>query len=278
MQTHTKKSAGLVAFLVMLALTVVWSGRAVAQEAKVTTDKETYRFGEPITVSFSGAAGLERDWICIVPANAPDDEGGDYQHLPKDASQGALTFTAGEPGKYQVRAYYHYDAKGYVVAARSAFTVESSPEFEKARADEATKFERPVNPANALEASIGKDQGLVYILRQSAAASNRVEAEIVMEGKVLAVMPHSTYIAVPAAAGEVRFSTGALTTYNNQQNRKEEVWTLQSGEATLKVKAGYVYYLQLFVSYRGGYGAQMELAPHREGADIISQDGLTILK
>lgn len=278
MQTHTKKSAGLVAFLVMIALTVVWSGRAVAQEARVTTDKETYRFGEPVKVSFFGATGLERDWICIVPADAPDTEGGDYQHLPKDVSQGALTFTAGEPGKYQARAYYHYDAKGYVVAARSAFTVEGSPEYEKAKADEATKFERPVNPANTLEASIGKDQGLVYILRRSSAASNRVEAEIKMEGKDITVMPHSTYIALPVAAGEVRFSTGALTTYNNQQNRKEEVWTLQSGEATLKVKAGYVYYLQLVVSYRGGYGAQLELVPHREGADIISQDGLTILK
>jgi len=262
----------------MIALAVSGAGQARAQEARVTTDKDVYRFGETIKVSFSGATGLERDWICVVPANAPDDEGGDYQHLPKDASQGTLTFTAGEPGKYQVRAYYHYDAKGYVVAARSAFSVESSPEYEKAKADEAAKFERPVNSANPQEASIGKDQGLVYVFRRSSAPSNRVEAEIKMDGKVIAVMPHSTYIAVPVAAGDVRFATGALTTYNNQPNRKEEVWTLQYGEAALKIRAGHVYYLQLVTYYRGGYGAVLELLPHREGADIVSQDGLTILK
>ena len=276
MHTHTKK-IGFV-FCAMIIALLALSLPAFADDARVATDKEVYRSGEPIQVSFAGATGLERDWICIVAADAPDTEGGDFQYMPKGVREGTLTFTAGAPGKYQARAYYNYDAKGYVVAARSTFTVESSPEFEKAKADEAARFERPVNPANALESGLGKDQGLVYLFRRSSAPSNRVEVEIKVDGKTLAVMPHANYIAVPVPAGDVRFSTGALTTLNNQQNRREEVWTVQSGETTVKVKAGYVYYVQLVTYYRGGYGVQLELVPHREGADIISQDGLAIFK
>ncbi len=278
MHTGIIKSRWHVFSIVIITLVLIYSLSAMAEEARVTTDREVYRAGEPIKVSFSGATGLERDWICIVPADAPDTEGGDYQHMPRDARQGALTFTAGTPGKYQARAYYNYDAKGYVVAARSAFTVESSPEYKKAKADEAVKFERPVNPANPLESRLGKNEGLVYLFRRSSTASNRIETEIKAGDKVVGVMPHSSYLALPVAAGDIRFSTGPLTTYNNQQNKREEVWTVQSGEASLKIKAGYVYYLQLVTSYRGGYGAQLELVPHREGADIIAQDQLTILR
>ena len=53
---------------------------------------------------------------------------------------------------------------------------------------------------------------------------------------------------------------------------------LERGEAALKIKAGYVYYVQLTVSYRAGYGARMELVPHREGAAIIAGDRLKSLR
>lgn len=278
MRTEGKKIGFIVFLAVIAALSFPRPGFAAADEARVTTDKQLYRFGESIFVTYFNAPGLERDWICVVGADAPDTAGGDYQYLPKDVREGMLTFATPAPGKYEVRAYYHYASRGYVVAARHAFTVESSPAYEKVVADEAAKFARPVDPANSPEAEAGKDGGLVYLFRRSQAASNRVDAEVRMEGKTVAVMPHTTFLVLPVAAGDVALSPGALSTYNNQQNKKEEVWTLERGEATLNIKAGYVYYVQLTVSYRGGYGARMELIPHKEGADIIAGDRLKSLR
>jgi hypothetical protein len=278
MRTEGKKIEWIVSLAVIAALSFLRLGFAAADEARVTTDKTVYRFGEPVYVTYFNAPGLDRDWICIVGADAPETAGGDYQYLPKDVREGMLTFATPAPGQYEVRAYYHYSAKGYVVAARHAFTVESSPAYEKVRADEAARFERPADPANALEAGAGKDGGIVYLFRRSQAASNRVDAEVRADGKAIAVMPHSTFLVLPVAAGDVALSPGALSTYNNQQNKKEEVWTLERGEAALKIKAGYVYYVQLTVSYRAGYGARMELVPHGEGAAIIAGDRLKSLR
>jgi hypothetical protein len=97
-------------------------------------------------------------------------------------------------------------------------------------------------------------------------------------GKAIAVMPHSTFLVLPVAAGDVALSPGALSTYNNQQNKKEEVWTLERGEAALKIKAGYVYYVQLTVSYRarlrskdGACAARGRRRYHRRGPVEESQ-------
>ena len=37
-----------------------------ASSADVKTDKATYAYGEAIKVSFSGAPGLDSDWIMVV--------------------------------------------------------------------------------------------------------------------------------------------------------------------------------------------------------------------
>lgn len=89
----------------------------------VKTDKNVYSTGETIQVSFFNASGSNSDWICIVPAGAPDNDAGNYQYLPSNVSQGVLTFEAPPPGRYEVRAYYNYSLRGYVVSARHSFSV-----------------------------------------------------------------------------------------------------------------------------------------------------------
>jgi len=100
----------------------------------VSTDKDTYNYGETIKVNFSNALGKESDWICIIPSASPDTEAGDYKNMPKGLTQGVLIFDAPTPGKYEVRAYYDYSKKGYVVSARQSFLVKSTPEYVKAAA------------------------------------------------------------------------------------------------------------------------------------------------
>ncbi len=99
----------------------------------VSTDKHTYDQGDQIRVHFSGAPGLEGDWICIVPSEQPDTAAGDYRYLPTMTSQGTLTFFAPGPGHYEVRAYYNYRRIGYVVSARHAFTITQNWSSEKPR-------------------------------------------------------------------------------------------------------------------------------------------------
>jgi len=90
---------------------------------RVKTDKDVYSPGETIQVSFYNAFGSNRDWICIVPAGSPDDEAGNYQYLPHNTRQGVLSFEAPPPGRHEVRAYYDYSRRGYLVSARHSFSV-----------------------------------------------------------------------------------------------------------------------------------------------------------
>jgi len=109
---------------VMLFMVAFCCLSAIADDAGlIKTDKAAYTKGETINVNFLGATGSNRDWICIVPAESPDTEAGDYKYMPDGLSEGVLTFDAPTPGKYEVRAYYNYSRKGYVVAARYGFSV-----------------------------------------------------------------------------------------------------------------------------------------------------------
>lgn len=111
---------------VIVLLILFCSCRTVSADGapQVKTDKDVYSVGETIRVSFIDATGDNWDWVCIVPAASPDSDAGDYQNLPHGVSQGVLTFNAPPAnGKYEVRAYYNYSRKGYVVAARYPFSV-----------------------------------------------------------------------------------------------------------------------------------------------------------
>jgi len=105
-----------------------------------------------IRVYFSNAPGNGRDWICIVPAGSPDTDGGDYKYMPRGLGKGSLIFDPRSPGKYEVRAYYNYSRKGYVVSGRHAFSVVSNPITEEAADKEAfVQRMEPIDPSNSLE-------------------------------------------------------------------------------------------------------------------------------
>jgi hypothetical protein len=116
----------LLVFLFMITI-MVWTDNVLAEPA-VSPDKNTYKPNERIRVHFSGAPGSNRDWITIVPDKAKDNEVGDYDYIPYGQSKGVLTFNApSSPGEYEVRAYYNYREKGYVVSARYDFVVSCEP-------------------------------------------------------------------------------------------------------------------------------------------------------
>jgi hypothetical protein len=113
--------------LAVLCLILSISTMCYADPASVKTDKASYEPGETIKVTFSGASGLEGDWICIVPEGSPEKEGGDYQYVPTGRSSGILTFDAPAPlGRYEVRAYFNYSKVGYVVSSRTPFSISGS--------------------------------------------------------------------------------------------------------------------------------------------------------
>jgi hypothetical protein len=108
----------VVALFFAFATTVMAEGEPLIQ-----TDKETYNYGEAITVHFYDAPGYASDWICIVPAGSPDTEAGDYKYIPEGVKQGVLIFKSPRPGQYEARAYYNYSAFRYTVSDRYLFTI-----------------------------------------------------------------------------------------------------------------------------------------------------------
>ncbi|MDX9746856.1 MAG: zinc ribbon domain-containing protein [Syntrophales bacterium] len=94
----------------------------VAKRVLIETDGDVYRRGEVIRVRYYDAPGYSRDWICIVPAGSRSTEAGDYQYIPK-RGRGVMTFRVHSPGRYEVRAFYHYSPGVYRVTARHTFTV-----------------------------------------------------------------------------------------------------------------------------------------------------------
>ena len=240
----------------------------------VSTDKDTYSYGETINVNFSNAPGNEGDWICIVPVSSPDTDGGDYKNMSKGLAQGSMIFDPPAPGKYEVRAYYNYSRKGYVVTARHSFLVKSSPAYEKS-----IELERKIDPANPLEANLLPGGGLVYIFMETWNSqiwgSSNVEVQIKANGKTVVTMPKASYFLFSVPAGDINFSIGTLNI-----GKDSEVSPMRASEATIKVKSGYVYYLKIKMVYMGAYnyGTFVENVPHQEGANLIDSSKLTMLK
>jgi hypothetical protein len=125
MQTTSPKIKSIVSIIILLMMTFCYQTTTADVATQVKTDKDIYSAGETIRVNFFNAPGNQRDWICIVAAGSPDDDAGDYQYMPHRVSQGELIFNVPPPGKYEVRAYYNYSRKGYVVSARYSFSVEN---------------------------------------------------------------------------------------------------------------------------------------------------------
>ena len=220
----------IVAIIAALIMASIFCQAAIAGEnPQITTDKDSYNYGEPVNVKFSNAPGDERDWICIVPAGSPDTEAGDYKYIPKGLSQGGLVFNSPAPGKYEGRGYYDYARRGYVVSGRHAFTVVSSPAAEAAMA---ARMERKINPNNPLESNLLPGNGLVYIFREPWYLST-CDVEIIANGTHIAVLPNKQYYLYSVPAGEVSFITGSLIENDVAKGTREEVWSSQPGNATI---------------------------------------------
>jgi hypothetical protein len=131
----------LVSIMILLIIAVGYKLALADTASLIKTDKEVYNAGEAIRVKFSSAPGSSRDWICIVAAGSSDNDAGDYKYMPNSVTQGEMIFDAPPPGKYEVRAYYNYSRKGYVVSARYSFSV-----LDKASAAQSVISEEKIRP------------------------------------------------------------------------------------------------------------------------------------
>jgi hypothetical protein len=273
-----KKNSMKIRFGVVIIILIVMAFlcQPTVVMSQVITDKKNYNYGEVIRVNFSSAPGNDSDWISIVPAGSPDTEAGDYyQYMPKGQSQGDLTFESITPGDYEVRAYYNYARKGYVVFSRQAFSVATNPTFEKLKLE---RMKRKIDPNNPLETNLLPDKGLVYILREPWTLSNIFNVEVKANGNLIAVMP-SMYYLFSVPAGIVTFSTGDLIDSSVPDLRLNKVWSPQKAEATIRIEQGYVYYIKLKVVFMGApLIPSLEHIEHKEGAELIDTYKLKQLK
>lgn len=255
------------AFVGVLSVAMFCSAASV----DVKTDKEMYQYGEAIKVTFSGATGLDSDWICIAAAGSPDTEAGDYKYLPKGLTTGTLTFAPPAPGKYEVRAFYNYHKVGYVVAARAAFSVTGDAAYRK---DMEQRMEREVNPADPLEAAVPPGKGLVYIFREPWSMSSSIDVEVICNDKPVGVLANTDYIPFVVSSGKFLFKTGSLF----QTSTKSKVAAGLTGEAEVNVKPGYVYYLRVKVVPLAYYDNYLESMTTQEGAEMIKTYMLNMRK
>lgn len=177
MQVVRTKIKSTIFIIILLMLFAVSQSASADTSSNVKTDKDVYGVGETIRVNFSNAPGYDRDWICIVPAGARDDEAGDYKYMPRGLSQGSLTFDSPQPGRYEVRAYYNYSRNGYVVTARYSFSVESkaSPAGPVADAEVTKEVAKPVEspPSASLpDRNTSFNIAVLYFTPQSMDARN----------------------------------------------------------------------------------------------------------
>ena len=209
-----------------------------------------------------------------MPVGSPDNEAGDYKYMPKGLGQGSLLFDLPSPGKYEVRAYYNYSRNGYVVSARYAFSVVSSPEGEVAMAQ---RMERKIDPSNPMESNIPPGNGLVYIYREPLYVFSSFEVPIRANEKPIVIIGNSSYYAYSVPAGDVKFTTGGIR--NTLQRNSEEGVSVREGEVTIMVKPGYTYYLRLrLIPVVVAWNIYLEHVAHQEGANLIKRYKLTQLR
>ena len=154
------------------------------------------------------------------------------------------------------------------MSGRYAFSVVSSAEGEAAMAQ---RMERKIDPNNPLEANLSPGQGLVYIFREVLFITSSSEVQIKGNGEPIVFMSNSSYFPFSVAAGDVKFTRG-LTNTNFQIESEHEC------EATIKVKPGYVYYLSFYIIPRRNLAFFLDPCSHQEGAKIIENNKLTLLK
>jgi hypothetical protein len=86
--------------------------------------KPVYSTSELIIVEFAGVPGNVHDWVCIVPADAPDNTNGSDWNYLKGESSGQYRFSRLlPPGRYEVRLFADWPRGGHNVIARVDFEV-----------------------------------------------------------------------------------------------------------------------------------------------------------
>lgn len=123
MKTSRLKSRFITTVFTLIVLSFFCQTAIAQREGRIATDRHEYFYGERIRVHFYNAPGYSRDWICIVPAGAPDTEAGYYKYIPNGARRGVISFRSPRPGRYEARAYFNYRAGQYYVTSRSRFYV-----------------------------------------------------------------------------------------------------------------------------------------------------------
>ena len=260
----------LMFFSVMMGVLLSGSILCHASFGDVKTDKAAYQYGETIKVTFSGAPGLDSDWICVVSASLPDTDAGDYKYTPKGPNTGTLAFDPPAPGKYEVRAYYNYDKTGYAVAARAAFSVSGEAEYAKAVVQ---RMERKINPADSFEVKVPSDKGIIYIFREPWSGSSDIDVQLFSKDKLVVLLGNSEFYPLVAPSGKLPFTTGSLLK-SGSVSKATAVGL--PGAATVDVKPGHVYYLRVKVVPFAYYDSFLDNMPHQEGADMIKSYNLKI--
>ena len=86
---------------------------------QVISQKNPYPPGEQIIVNYSGFPGNQKDWIGLVPASYPDEQGSQW-FFTEGKQSGTMTFNGLPNGEYEVRGFFNNE---YAVRARYRFTV-----------------------------------------------------------------------------------------------------------------------------------------------------------
>ena len=85
----------------------------------ISTNKQQYRRGEPVVVSYFGMAGNSTDWTTIAKAEEPPDSWGNWEYT-NGTPNGTRNVSGLAPGSYEARAYF---SNGTDLQDRVAFTV-----------------------------------------------------------------------------------------------------------------------------------------------------------
>ena len=262
---------GIAVFLVSFVALLYFPGSI--QAAEISTDKTTYVHGEKIKVTFSGSSGHDGNWISLSKADSPDKQAGDYDYIPKGLTQGTMTFETTAPGKYEARGYYNYARDGYVVSARCSFEVVASPE-----GGGLNLMERKVDPANALESSLPPGNGLVYIFNWYSIVIADKDVQIRANGSPIVVLSNKKYFPYSVLAGSVRFTAEGYLELDTAIGRVEEIKSGRPGEATVEVKSGCVYFLNLTVLPTPFWNLNLDQVSPEEGDKLIKGGKLSAVK
>jgi hypothetical protein len=99
-------------------------GVGAAAGPSLRMSKPVFSTSELIIVEFAGVPGNVHDWVCIVPADAPDDTNGSDWNYLKGETSGQYRFSRLlPPGRYEVRLFADWPRGGHHVIARVAFEV-----------------------------------------------------------------------------------------------------------------------------------------------------------